>query len=596
MKKAKQRLKIKDKALILLETLNGLQGKLSEYELRYKDEISKVHPAYKKSARNLVHYLAASSFDLESLHKSCGEIGITGFENFEAHVAKSLLVNIDLLCIMLNMDKRPKPKNILSRKQSLKRLNKHTKLLFGYKSRKRRTRIMVTMPDTAAEDYKFVRTLVKTGMNSARINCAHDGPENWLKIITNIRKANKRLNRHCKIIMDLSGPKLRTGAIKAGPEVIHVKPVKNDLGQVIIPAKIWIGVPDDKTPTSDVLVIPVIKEDLNKLKKDDLLIFSDSRGKTCKILIGTKEGTGRLATCKDSSYVTSGMAMQIKRDRKKTGEKIQVGLLTAIERNIVLNIGDEIRIHANAQLGESAIMGDEGMRMAHISCTLPQVFPDVEVGQNVFFDDGKIGGVITACSSQEILVKITQAKKKGSKLKAQKGINFPDSDLSIQGLTEKDKEDLEFICFQADAVNLSFVNNKKDVQDAIDVLNQCNSNIGLILKIETKKGLKNMPEIILKGMQTYPIGLLIARGDLAVEAGWKSMAQAQKDILNMSKAAHIPSIWATQVLETYAKKGIPSRAELTDALQGSQSECIMLNKGPYIVETLKLLGRILQGS
>jgi pyruvate kinase len=87
---------------------------------------------------------------------------------------------------------------------------------------------------------------------------------------------------------------------------------------------------------------------------------------------------------------------------------------------------------------------------------------------------------------------------------------------------------------------------------------------------------------------------MIARGDLAVEVGYERLAEIQEEILWLCEAAHIPVIWATQVLETLVKKGIPSRAEMTDAAMGERAECVMLNKGPYIAEAVTILDDVLQ--
>lgn len=87
---------------------------------------------------------------------------------------------------------------------------------------------------------------------------------------------------------------------------------------------------------------------------------------------------------------------------------------------------------------------------------------------------------------------------------------------------------------------------------------------------------------------------MIARGDLAVECGYERLAEIQEEILWMCEAAHLPVVWATQVLETMAKSGILSRAEVTDAASAVRAECVMLNKGPFIVEAVRALADILQ--
>jgi pyruvate kinase len=87
---------------------------------------------------------------------------------------------------------------------------------------------------------------------------------------------------------------------------------------------------------------------------------------------------------------------------------------------------------------------------------------------------------------------------------------------------------------------------------------------------------------------------MIARGDLAVECGFENLAQSQERILALCQAADVPVIWATQVLENMAKKGMPSRAEITDAAMASRAQCVMLNKGPYILRAMKTLDGLLR--
>jgi pyruvate kinase len=117
---------------------------------------------------------------------------------------------------------------------------------------------------------------------------------------------------------------------------------------------------------------------------------------------------------------------------------------------------------------------------------------------------------------------------------------------------------------------------------------------GIILKIETKRGFERLPAILLSAMCHPRIGVMIARGDLAVECGYERLAELQEEILWMCEAAHCPAIWATQVLDSMARKGTPSRAEITDAAMSQRAECVMLNKGPYVIEALTILDHILK--
>ncbi len=119
-------------------------------------------------------------------------------------------------------------------------------------------------------------------------------------------------------------------------------------------------------------------------------------------------------------------------------------------------------------------------------------------------------------------------------------------------------------------------------------------HLGLMLKIETRQGFAHLPEMLLAAMSSPAAGVMIARGDLAVECGYERMAEVQEEILWACEAAHMPVVWATQVLETLAKTGLPSRAEITDAAMGGRAECVMLNKGPHILGAIHALDDILR--
>jgi pyruvate kinase len=104
---------------------------------------------------------------------------------------------------------------------------------------------------------------------------------------------------------------------------------------------------------------------------------------------------------------------------------------------------------------------------------------------------------------------------------------------------------------------------------------------------------RNLPEIIVQSAARLPTAVMIARGDLAVELGYARLAEIQEEILWLCEAAHVPVIWATQVLESLARQGVPSRAEVSDVVLADRAECVMLNKGPYIPEAVGWLADVL---
>jgi pyruvate kinase len=223
------------------------------------------------------------------------------------------------------------------------------------------------------------------------------------------------------------------------------------------------------------------------------------------------------------------------------------------------------------------------------------VFDHARPGEHLWLDDGKLGGIIQHVDRDEIVVVITDARPGGTKLRAGRGINVPDTDLELDALTQKDHGDLDAVAALADIVNFSFVRRPEDVEALQRELRARGvDEIGIVLKIENVVAFRNLPQLLITAMRSARVGVMIARGDLAVEVGFDRLAEVQEEITWICEAAHVPVIWATQVLDTMAQTGQPSRAEVTDAAAGERTECVMLNKGPYILEAIGALDSILR--
>jgi pyruvate kinase len=579
----------------MISGINQIIQTASDLEELYFEKIHSVDACFRKSAVNLVHYMALRAHDIRTLQDKLKDFGLTPFDNIEPHVMRSLCLTKVLLQRLTGIIEPISNRKTVSVKKSAKILSRNATVLFGEKTRKRRTRIMVTMPQQAAKDHLEIVKFLNAGMNCARINCASNDIDTWRKMIVNIEKAKTALQKGCRVMMDLAGPKIRTGTMIPGPKVIHIKPERDDLGNVSKPAKLWLAPPNEPAPDEADALIPVEAGWLKKISTGDEITFTDSRQKKCTITIIGKEGNGKLGVISDSAYITTGTEFIVIKDDHEQ-EMVTVGEFLPIEQFIILKPGDRLIIHKDPQYGEPAKCDEHGnlMRQAHISCTMPEIFEDVKRGEPILFDDGKIEGVIENVRKDKFTVKITNAREQGSRLRAGKGINLPFTKLSFSGLTQKDRNDLRYIVEHADAVNVSFINRPEDVKELFDEFSKIGRQTGVILKIETRKGFENLPMILLEAMQLCPLGVMIARGDLAVEVGWNNMAMVQEEILRVCEAAHIPDIWATQVLENMAKKGTPSRAEITDAAMAQRAECVMLNKGSQITKTIKMLDKILK--
>ncbi|MDZ4767698.1 MAG: pyruvate kinase [Chloroflexota bacterium] len=231
-----------------------------------------------------------------------------------------------------------------------------------------------------------------------------------------------------------------------------------------------------------------------------------------------------------------------------------------------------------------------------IRCTLPAVLDQVAVGEAVWIDDGLIGTVIVGMHADGAVLRVTHAEDEGVRLKEEKGLNFPDTDLHLSPLTDDDLSALDFIADHADSIGYSFVQDTADIdllQGELAKRRDDWRRIALIAKIETRRAVRNLPDLIVRAGGVQPFGVMIARGDLAVEVGYLRMAEIQEEILWLCEAAHIPVIWATQVLESFVKRGTPSRGEMTDAAMGARAECVMLNKGQHVGEAVTILGDLL---
>ena len=256
--------------------------------------------------------------------------------------------------------------------------------------------------------------------------------------------------------------------------------------------------------------------------------------------------------------------------------------------------GEHILLTKRKTNGRPSVFGErnEQLQMAEVGVLLPNIIDDVRINDTILFDDGMIKGIVVQKSATDVELVLTECYK--NKLGSNKGINLPQTQLQLPALTDKDLSLLPFVCQNADMVGYSFVRTGEDVAYLFEQLKMLKADdLGVVFKIENQEAFCNLPEILLAGMQRNKIGVMIARGDLAVELGFERISEVQNQILWFCEAAHIPVIWATQVLENLAKTGIPTRAEISDAAQSAQAECVMLNKGPHINQAIKTLKNVL---
>jgi pyruvate kinase len=587
----------------LLRSLKHLRSDLLIMRERFAQVVDGLHPDNRHSGRNLLGYLALRRHDIRDVQETLASLGLSSLGRAEAHVLATLNTVISTVSALAHRPDKVHPSTFtqITRERGRLILRQHTETLLGPAPAGRSTRIMVTMPPEAAQDYKLVKNMLMRGMNCMRINCAHDAPAAWDAMIANLRRAERETHKHCKVLMDLAGPKLRTGPLLAGPKVVKWRPSRDALGRVIAPARIWLKAIDGPEPTLAGLdaVLGVSIKWLTRIKKGDSIVFTDSRNAERRMKAVLAGNEGWLCESELTSYVTERVVLAIDREAKAAQAWSRVVLENVPEKAdpIVLRIGDILILTPDTIPGRPAQTNARGriVSPASIGCTLPAVFADAKVGHRIWFDDGKIGGVVRKRMPQQLEIEIVHARAKGERLRGEKGINLPDTTLKMCPLTAKDLSDLDFAARHADIIGMSFVQKISDVRLLQNHLAaRGGQNAGMLLKIETQRGFKQLPDLLLAAMRSEKVGVMIARGDLAVECGWERLAEIQEEILWICEAAHVPVVWATQVLETVAKDGQPSRAEITDAAMGQRAECVMLNKGPHILEAIRILDDILR--
>jgi pyruvate kinase len=585
----------------LVEVFLRLRRNVVNFVKGSREALDGVYPDHRDSAENLLHYLALRGSDLRPLQGRLATVGLSSLGRAESHVLSSVDAVLAVLHRALNRQWDPEPPDAtavdLDAGQRL--LAAHTRALLGFVPPERGVAIMVTLPSEAADDYMLVHRLIEHGMDCVRINCAHDDEAAWARMLGHVRRAEQTMGRECRVLMDLAGPKIRTGPVEPGPAVVKVRPTRDALGRVTQPARIWLAFEErprtPPTPADAAIELPEVF--LEMLQVGDRLTFTDARGsdRACEVVAVGVDGGWAEST--KTCYLTANTLVRIERDGVEDIGDACVGAIPPTEGSIALASGDLLLLTRDLAPGRAAVSDRAGLVLnpAAIGCTSAQVFEDAQPGEHVWIDDGRIGSVIERKEPDRLHLRITHAPPRGARLHADKGLNFPDSQLRLDAMTDKDRLDLAFVSSHADMVALSFVNTIDDVRALQTLLSPLGDRRpGIVLKIETKRGLVNLPAMLLEAMKAPRCGVMIARGDLAVECGFERLAEVQEEILWFCEAAHVPTIWATQVLESLAKTGQPSRAEITDAAMSNRAECVMLNKGPYITEAVQMLDDILR--
>ncbi|MDQ5893559.1 MAG: pyruvate kinase [Patescibacteria group bacterium] len=287
------------------------------------------------------------------------------------------------------------------------------------------------------------------------------------------------------------------------------------------------------------------------------------------------EHQARLASLKQATEKT-GATVAVLQDLG--GPKIRIGDFA--NGLIVLKEGQTFT------LTTEKIVGDE--KKVHVN--YPLLPKEVKVGGYILLHDGKKKLQITDIKGNEVITKVIV----GGEIKSKRGVNLPGAYLSMSSITDKDRKDLEFgIKNKVDFIALSFVRRPSDISELRDLLNAAKSKAGIIAKIETPEALENIDEII-----NLADGIMVARGDLAIEIPAEEVPLVQKMLISKCNALGKPVITATQMLESMIKSPVPTRAEVSDVANAiiDGTDAIMLSEettlGDFPVEAVEMMTRI----
>jgi len=260
------------------------------------------------------------------------------------------------------------------------------------------------------------------------------------------------------------------------------------------------------------------------------------------------------------------------------GPKIRVGEI--LNDSIELKDNEELKIISKNVVGDSRVISIDN-----------DILYDVKSNDRILIDDGKIELKVISSSKNEVLTKIIR----GGILLPRKGINFPESNISVSSITEKDIEDLHFgLDNDVDWIALSFVRSEKDIKLLRKMIRERGKKTRIIAKIEKPQAIKNIDKII-----KASDGLMVARGDLGVEMPMESVPIHQKKIVNKCNKAYKPVIIATQMLESMVEQKTPTRAESNDVANAvlDGADAVMLSAesatGNYPIIAVKSMEKII---
>jgi len=507
--------------------LISVRNKIIDFEREMADELSFVASENLDNARNLIHYIGLKQQDIISLQTRLLALGLNPLEHPESNVVGTIDAVLGALVQITEPSPAFNPSGIA----------------FEAHSSADTAIVMATLPHEAAYNYQVALHLLEAGMNIARIRCSRDDQHIWTKMIHNLRRASADSKRHCLIMLDLDSAAIRIGEFRHHSPAIKIEPERNEKGQIARHAVVRFVQPGHQ-PRPGMPEIPIEKVNYHLLKNNDSIYLRDSAERSRRLQITDVKKDYIEAETDKTIYLDSGIRIMFLR-KSEIIDHANIGKLPSVEMQLTVFKGDELILTPPGTLGQPAIRNDKGqvLQPASISCTCPELFTSLNLGERIFFNNGKPEGIIQIVKETEIQVNITRSGKMGNQLFREQNLFFPDSNLHLPVLTPTTWQNLEFAAQHTDLIGLSSSYTPGDLKLIHELMNERSAKkMGLILKVETPSDLNNLPRLMLAGMQKELFGVLVHPQKLTIGQPTERMVEIQKQLSDWCKAARIPEI------------------------------------------------------
>ena len=544
-----------------------------------------------QSIVNFLHYQAFNELDTSLLDKQLIELGLSS----PKHWHTQLMFNIDQTLAFLNGDA---PKTLLenesislgpSAMSAQHTLTKNKNRFFSTKDSQRHTAIMVTLPAEAAWNEELLTDLLNQGMNCARIDCSTHDKSIWRNMINHLNSAKKRTDKPCKLFMDLPAPTLRTIIQPSIHNCISIKPEQHRHKALPTPIVFYSEQsppPVDNQHDIDYF-IRVSSETLQRFQVGDRLFFIDANNKKC--FINMNEHTldkHWIGLCWKKATLNKNTMIELQRtnqdDEYETLLKFNIDLIQMQPTTYKVQKKDCILLLHDTNSTppfENSI---------NISCSSPEVINSLNVGQEIWFDEGKIGAYVEKLEEYGVKLRITHTKKNGSKLRTNRKINIPGAKLN-KFIQEDASDIIEFSCQHADLVGISSIENRQQLGTIIDELKNNNAtHIGVIIKLARQITLNHIEEILESALPHNDLAIMFDNNELLIELGALKLAKLRTKVLPLFKSAHLPVVDSENLLGSLIKNGKTKRLDLYRTICRDE-DCILLDQGPHLLPAVVTL-------